>query len=609
MAEEYILQCWNCLGEFDAIPSVWCSCDPKNPTKLCPYCLQCFCGATEDYKARFWEYAPQTLLNERASLRKIKDRLGELLVRAQVITMEQLVVVLSQQAESGQKLGQLLVSNHLLSSDELSLFLEMQSLALPTKFTDESVDSVSLHRINPEFCLQRKLLPMRVFNSPIRAYLVVAMASPQDTVTIDIVSRKTDMNVVPFFFEEILITQYLESLMPPGSARMLEQETTDYQAMVRKIIVGAIKRHASDIHIEPDVAELNIRYRIDGVLYKVKSPPKKDQGQLLVALKKMTKMDLQNVRFQQSTKILLRHDDQQFQLNVLSFPNPNGESLSIKIVNLSTFLRNLDELGIDEPDLIQIKTNLDSRAGLNLISGPLMNGCSTTQYAMMRYLSESDRKIMSLESPIFSQIRNIHQVEINPSAGFGFVNGLNSIVDSNPEVIFLSDIPDAEVTANVCKIASKCVVVSTFNAASASNTVVQLRELGVSSTLLSQALSLVANQRLIRRICPHCCEKSPISETILVRMGLNKSEAGGLNTYVGVGCKQCNYLGFSGRMAIFEVLRSNPEIVALMADKNAATQEIEKLAIESGMVTLRQRFLDKVNEGLTTIEEFQKARL
>lgn len=608
MAEEYILQCWNCLGEFDALPSVWCSCDPKNPTKLCPYCLQCFCNATEDYKARFWEYAPQTLLNERAALRKVKDRLGELLVRAQVITMEQLVGVLSQQNQSGQKLGQILVNNHVLTQDEVDQFLEMQTLTIPPKFGDDSVDSVNLQRINPEFCLQRKIIPIRVFSAPTRSFLALAMANPQDTVTIEIVGRKTDMSVVPFFADELLITQYLESSVPPGGARILEQETTDYQAMVRKIIIGAIKRHASDIHIEPDQAELNIRYRIDGVLYKVKSPPKKDHGPLLTALKKLTKMDLQNTRFPQSTKILLRHEEQQYQLNVLSFPNPNGESISIKIVNLSTFLRNIDDLGIRESDVAETTQRLDSSSGLILVSGPLMNGVSTTQYAMMRYLSGSNRKIMTLESPIFSHIKNIHQAEINPAAGFDFVSGLTSIVQSDPDVIFLSDIPDAEVAANICKIASKCVVVATLNAVSTSTTITMLRELGASPSLLSQALSLVVNQRLIRRICPHCCEKSPISETILIRMGLTKKEADGLNTYAGVGCKQCNYLGFSGRIAIFEVLNQNAKISELIARNNPAS-EIEQVAMSLGMMSLRQTCLEKINEGMTTIEEFQKARL
>jgi type II secretory ATPase GspE/PulE/Tfp pilus assembly ATPase PilB-like protein len=242
-----------------------------------------------------------------------------------------------------------------------------------------------------------------------------------------------------------------------------------------------------------------------------------------------------------------------------------------------------------------------------LISGPLMNGCSTTQYAMMRHLSSSNRKVMTLESPIFSTIPNIHQSEINPAVGFDFFSGLNSIIRSDPDATFLADIPDPEVAATVCKIAARCVVVASLNAISAANTIVMLKELGASPTLLSQALSVVINQRLVRRICVHCCEKLPISQSLLMRMGMTEAEAEGLSAYVGGGCKQCNYLGFSGRIAIFEVLSCNPDVADVIA-RTSSAKEIEQIAVKNGMVTLRNRCLQKINEGITTIEEFQKSK-
>lgn len=607
MAEEYIIQCWNCLGEFDAVSAVWCSCDPKNPTKLCPYCLQCFCQASDEFKNRFWQYAPATMVSERASLRRIKDRLGELLVRAQVVTVEQLLSALERQAESGERLGQLLVNSGLVTAEELDLFLQMQSVPIPNEFSKEYVDLDMLQRINPEFCLQRKVLPLQTFHGPSRSFVALAMANPQDAATIDIINRKTGAHVVPFYTDEFSINSFLKVYVPPGGARILEQETIDYQAVVRKIIVGAIKRHASDIHIEPDQNNINVRYRIDGVLYKIKSPPKKDQGPIISSLKKLAKMDLYNSRIPQSSKMVLRLEEQRFQLNILSFPNPHGESISIKVVNLSTFLRDLTEIGMTQEQHERVQVGIDSSNGLILISGPLMNGCSTTQYAMLRHLSESNRKVMTLESPIFSHIKNIHQSEINPSLGFDFITGLNSIIRSDPDVIFVSDVPDAEVAATICKIAAKCVVVATMNAITAANTIVMLRELGASPSLVSQSLSLVVNQRLVRRICAHCSEKSPISESLLVRMGLSPQEAEGLNAYAGSGCKDCNYLGFNGRIAIFEVLVPN-EAVLDVVSKGGSAKEIETSAVENGTITLRNRCLQKINEGITTIEEFQKCK-
>lgn len=608
MGDEYVIQCYSCLGEYDAIASVWCSCDPRNPTKLCPYCLQCFCNAGEEYRNRFWQYAPSELLSERASLRKVKDRLGDLLVRAGVISVEDLLTALAMQSETGEKLGQVLVTRRFINQEELELFLQIQGFNVPPEFNDETVDKDALQKLNPEFCLQRKILPLQMFHGPRRNFLVLAMGNPQDIATCETVARKMDSSVVPMFGDEFAIHAYLKKFVPPGGARILDQEDSDYQAVIRRMIIDAIRRHASDIHIEPDENEMNVRYRIDGVLYKVKSPPKEDQGQLITSLKKLAKMDLNNSRIPQSSKMVLRLGEQKFQLNTLSFPNPHGESISIKIVNLSTFLRDLTDIGLSEVQLHRIKESLDSTSGLILISGPLMNGVSTTQYAMMKHLSTSNRKVMTLESPIFSSVRNIHQSEINPAVGFDFITGLNSIVRSDPDVIFLSDIPDAEVAATMCRIASKCVVVATLNAVSAASTVVLLRELGASPSMLAQSMSLVVNQRLIRRVCPHCSEKSPVSVSLLVRMGLTQQEADGLSAYAGAGCKECNFIGFNGRIAIFEAMECNPRIAEAIS-RGLSAREIERVAVKGGMISLRAICLRNVNEGITTIEEFQKAKL
>lgn len=607
MSEEYIIQCWSCLGEFDAVSSVWCSCDPKNPSKLCPYCLQCFCTASEEYLRRFWEYAPTALQQERASLRKIKDRLGELLVRAQIVTVEDMLFALGQQGETNEKLGQILVNNKLITPEELDLFLQMQAIPVPTEFSEEYVDINMLQRLNPEFCVLRKILPLQVFHGTNRSFLAQAMSNPQDTTTVETAGRKAEMHVVPIYADEIAIIEFLRKYVPPGGARIMEQESMDSQTLIRRLIMDAIRRHASDIHIEPDRDELNVRYRIDGVLYKIKSPRQEDHVPLIASLKKLAKMDVQNTRIPQSSKMMLRLGDQRYQLNILSFPNPHGESISIKIVSLSTFLRNLNEIGLTNEQLAKMKSALDSRFGLILLSGPLMNGVSTTEYSMMRYLASSNRKVMTLESPIFATIRHVHQSEINPSAGFDFITGLNSIIRSSPDVIFISDIPDAEVAATVCKVASRCVVVASLNAISASNTVVLLRELGASASLLSQSLSIVVNQRLIRRICPHCSAKSPVSEALLMRMGLTQQEAQGLNAYAGTGCKECNFIGFNGRIAIFEVLSNDPPVAEVIG-RNSSAHEIEKVAVKHGMLSLRSRCLQRINEGITTIEEFQKSK-
>lgn len=607
MDEEYLISCWVCRGEFDAVTSVWCSCDPKDPSKLCPYCLHCFCGSSDDYKSRFWVAAPSGLLNERASLRKNKDRLGEMLVRSQLLTVEDLLLMVEQQAETGQKLGQLLVNNHFINAEELELFLQMQSLSLPSEFNNEDVDLAMLERLNYEFCSERRILPLKIFRGMNRSFLLLAMSNPRDTATIDIVNRKTDLRVVPLYSEESSVSGFLKKYVPSGVSPVVDDEARDYQAMIRSMVLDAIRRHASDIHIEPDPNEIKIRYRIDGVLYRVKSAPKKDQSAMVAGFKKLAKMDLQKTRMPQSSKMVLKMGDQTYQLNTLTFPSPQGESVSIKIVNVSSFLKDLNDIGLSPDQLAALQSALEATSGLILISGPLMNGVSTTEYAMMKHLAASNRKITSLESPIFAHVNNIHQSEINPSIGFDFLTGLNSIIRSDPDVVILSDIPDSEVAALVSRIAARCIVAALMNAPSAAASIVLLREMGAAPSLLSQNLAFALNQRLIRKLCPSCSQESRATDEELARAGLTNAEVHGLNIRKAKGCKDCNFIGYNGRIAIFESLVSNYNIAEKILQASAS--EIEGSAVRDGMVTLRNQCLQKIGEGITTLEELQKLKL
>jgi type IV pilus assembly protein PilB len=482
----------------------------------------------------------------------------------------------------------------------------MQSFVVPGEFTEKRVDLEQLTLLNPEFCFQRKILPLRVFRGSTRSFLVLAAANLKDSDTVEIVNRKTGLIAVPFFAESSAIVSFLRDRVSPD---LLPQDAAEHgiQLSIRKMITDAIKKHASDIHIETGESEVSIRHRIDGVLYPAKRMEKNEQNVFVTEIKKMAKMDLSNSQFPQSSRLVLTWDDQKYQLNVLTFPTPYGENVTIKIVNLAAFQRGLHELGLDEYDYTRMLLALDSSFGLIVVSGPAMNGCSTTQYAMLRYLAASNRKVMTLESPIFTMIKNIHQTEINPAAGYDYVSVLNSIIRSDPDVIFLSDVPNAEVATTLCKIASRCVVVVALTADSAADAIVFLRELAASPSMLSHSLSLVVNQRLIRKICAHCSRKSAVSESMLNKMGFRAGEMPRLESYSGAGCEECNYLGFQGRTAIFEVLTVNQRVSELTA-AGAAAKEMERTAVQMGMISLRSRCLQKVGQGLTTIEEFEKCK-
>jgi type IV pilus assembly protein PilB len=224
----------------------------------------------------------------------------------------------------------------------------------------------------------------------------------------------------------------------------------------------------------------------------------------------------------------------------------------------------------------------------------------------MKYLAASNRKINSLESPIFAHVNNVHQSEINPSIGFDFLTGLNSSVRSDPDVIILSDVPDSEVAASVCRISARCVLVALVNALSASASIVMLREMGGAPSLLSQYLTLALHQRLIRKLCPACSEQTRPTEAELADAGLTNADVHGLNIRKAKGCKECNFIGYSGRIAIFETLVSKFNIAEKILQAPAA--DIERAAIQDGMVSLRNQCLQKIGEGLTSIEELQRLR-
>ena len=609
MPEEYIIQCWNCLGEFDAAGSVWCSCDPKNPTKLCPYCLQCFCQASEDFLDRFWRHAPKALLSEREALKSSKEKIGEILVRAQLLSTEQLLSAVAAQSQTGKKLGEIFVEQGFITSEELEYFLSLQNNPAPEKIDAEHINYAAIEKLTVQFCVARKIIPfLQSKQVGIRLFQPVAMSQRNDIATWELIAKKLLCHPIPFYYDSDDIMRILKSLHHREETRPLfVEESIDYGSFVEKLFLSAIKRNASDIHIEASESELSIRFRIDGILYKVKQFSKKHQEPLIDTIKRLSHMDSAVSRLPQSGKLVLKVQNSRYQFNIITFPSINGESLSIKIININEFLKDLSEIGLEQEHYTELKLALES-AGLIVISGPLMNGTVTTEYAIMKHLAESNKKIFTLEAPIHQKIENVHQAEINPSAGFDYLTGLNSLLQSDPDAIYLSDLPNSDVTIQALKIASRALVVSDFNASSCSQVIAALRDMGVPNVLLASSTSIIINQRLVRKICSHCKEVAPLSPSILKHMGFSNKESETLHTYHGKGCEECNKIGYKGRIALFECLKLNTHIKSLVLE-NKSEKDIIKQAEKDGFKSLHDSCIEKIQQGLTTIEEFQRIKL
>jgi type IV pilus assembly protein PilB len=527
----YAVRCWNCLAEYDAAGAVWCSCDPRNPSKLCPFCFQCFCQAEEDYKQAFWAHAPPELLEEVATLKRSKDRLGEILIQNQRLTTPQLLEALAEQKKTGGLLGKILVQKGLVTQSDIDDALRYQG------------------------------------------YKPLVDTHGQDVA---------------------------------GAA--VTPTTAPSEVLAYLLKLGA-KKGASDIHIEPNEEELTIKYRIDGFFYKVNPMPRTLLEPLLASIKATFKLEEDKDGHSMKGRMLTRLQERDYELVVLTLPTRQGPSATIKLIDRRHFIKNFTALGLGPAQQLALVKALDGPFGLVVVSAPAYNGAMTTCYSLMDHVAKSERKVVSLENPVQWQVPYVNQVEVGPGTGLSFERALRSVVNVKPDVLFMLDLPDKVAASVACQLATSLLVVLTFPAFSAAEAVWRLFEFGVPPSLVSQSLSLVMCQRLVRRICTICREGGVAADpTKVAPYGITPDEARNLRLFRGKGCPSCNRIGYRRRKGVFEQLILDRSLRDLIAQRPSPTQ-LEASAREGGMETLRERCLRDVREGTTSLDEFIRWRL
>jgi len=530
--QTYLVTCWNCLGEFDSVAAVWCSDDPRNPTKLCPFCLHCFCNATAEYKQQFWRQAPPQLVDELQTLSQSQDRLGNILVRMKKITTPQLLEMLVEQKETGRKLGEILVRRKLVSQTDVDVGLRLQGVST-LKDTHGGEDSG-------------------------RAYW--DHASPEGTL------------------------DYLLAL-------------------------GARKR-ASDVTFEPQPDRVAVRYRIDGFAFRVDPIPGAYASALEQALFAMFDLDPARRTEPLSSRITTPLGDTEFDLVLRTVPGPHGVGATVKLVNRSTFLKDLTTLGLELEDRVRVVEEIRSGLGLLLVTSPAFNGSGTTFYSIMNVVADGQKDILSIEAPIHWVMEGVRQseVEIGPE-GPRIEAALRSMVAVRPEILMLSAVPDAGTAMVASQLASSLLVVGAMIAPSAASALVSLRDMGVPPALLAGSLGLVTGQRLVRMICRICSTPvDPPPARTLAAHGIDEDEAHQLRFFKGKGCPRCNRVGYKGRRALFELLPASPEVRSAL-EQGRSVAEIELAALDSGMISVRERCLGLVKKGITSFDEFARLRL
>jgi len=376
--------------------------------------------------------------------------------------------------------------------------------------------------------------------------------------------------------------------------------------LVDYIISNAISKRASDIHIEPTEKKLTIRYRIDGVLHEVLTPPKQLQSAIICRIKILSNLDIAERRLPQDGRFTIKFGQREIDLRVSSIPTIFGEKIVLRLLEKGTFNFRLEELGLDSNQLKIFKHHIYLPYGMILLTGPTGSGKSTTLYSILSRIQSPEQNIITIEDPVEYQIDGINQIQANFKIGLTFAKGLRSILRQDPDTVMVGEIRDQETAEMAIRSAlTGHLVFSTLHTNDAVGSLVRLINMGIEPFLVCSSLSLAVAQRLVRRICPHCKEAYTPSETLLESLGLQPDRNEHILFYRGRGCEKCNNTGYYSRVGLFEILVINQSIRNLVL-QNALPETIKRKALENGMTPLLESGLHKVIQGITSIEEILK---
>jgi general secretion pathway protein E len=539
-------------------------------------------------------------------------RLGEMLIERKLISNEDLERALELQKERGDKLGKTLVDMGFVAMRDVLAALSDQLDVPLVSIEGPPAVSSETEALSPRFLRQFRCLPVGRDDHTV----TLAMADPLDVETISAVRNCTGLKVSTVLAaeQEILdaIDKYYgdsargETEIDPDGAEASEdlEHLRDMASeapvirLVNAIIAQAVEKRASDIHLEPFEKEFRIRYRIDGVLYNQEPPPREMKAAMISRVKLMAKLNIAERRLPQDGRIKIKTLGREVDLRVSTLPTLYGESVVMRLLDRSAGdFYDLGRLGFDKHMFSRMEYYTSLPHGIFLVTGPTGSGKSTTLYAALKRINQSDKKIITIEDPVEYQMDGINQLHVNPQIGLTFASGIRHIVRQDPDVIMVGEIRDRE-TADIAIRSSLTghFVYSTLHTNDAPSAITRLTDMGVENYLITSSLVAVLAQRLVRLICPHC--KAPDKQRIA-------PDGEMVQCYKGRGCEICFGSGYTGRMGIFELMDLNDEIRRLIM-RNEDAAEITAVARRNGMRNLREDGWLKVAQGVTTAEEVMR---
>jgi len=540
-------------------------------------------------------------------------QLGEILVERGIITRAQLEETLKEQKLTGQKIGDILVEKGLITQEELNGALAVQREVPTLDLSEYLIDAEVVKLIPEEIARTHKLMPVFLENN----ILTVAMANPFDVFVVDELQRRTGYVIQPALVNEMDIRrahqQYygasedLTELISSIDKKKLKQaenlgEEASVIKIVNQIITQAIQERASDIHFEPEENVLGLRYRIDGMLVRKNPLPKELEGAIISRLKIMAGLDIAEKRLPQDGRILMRVSKREIDFRVSTCPTVHGENVVLRILDKSSLVVGLESLGFSPEDLQRFKDIITTPYGIVLVTGPTGSGKTTTLYSALQSLNKEDVNIMTIEDPVEYQFPHIRQVHVNLKAGLTFAKALRSFLRQDPDIIMVGEIRDME-TAEIAVQAALTghLVLSTLHTNDAPSAFTRLLEMGIEPFMVASSIIGVIAQRLIRRVCDNCKEEYTPSAETLKLLELESKVSKTAKFVKAKGCKLCNHTGYKGRIGIFEILKNSPRIQELALHR-ASSFEIKQVGQEEGMKTLRESAMEKLLQGITTVE-------
>ncbi len=556
------------------------------------------------------------------------NRLGELLVREKLISLQQLRQAQDEQRKSGQNLGYTLAKLGYISDGEITNFLSAQYRVPAVNLEDYDLDQAVLKLVSKEVCDKHRCVPLSRSGNA----LIVAMADPTNLHAIDDIKFLTGFNVEPVVASEGAITAAIERGYAAGGAAAYDdiiaqfgEEQVDFGVedvdinindlekaaedapvvrLVNALLLNAIKKGASDIHVEPYERKLRVRYRVDGVLLDEMEPPVKWKAAIASRLKIMASLDIAERRLPQDGRIKLKMGggrEMDYRVSVL--PTIWGEKIVLRLLDKSNLQLDMSKLGFDAQPLADFKWAINQPWGMVLVTGPTGSGKTTTLYSALSDLNQTDVNISTAEDPVEYNLPGINQVQMHEDIGLNFAAGLRSFLRQDPDIIMVGEIRDFETAEISVKAAlTGHLVLSTLHTNDAPSTISRMLNMGVEPFLITASVNLVLAQRLARKICLDC--RAPFKPDIeqMRDFGFTELQAATPALSKGAGCKNCNGSGYRGRVALYEVMRFT-ESLKEMVLQGASTAELKTAAIKNGMKTLRMAGIEKIIGGTTTMEE------